>query len=58
MHFGIDGQAGGFVGFLILAGAIGLIAVIVFTLVAQFATESNDGPPETRHTDDEDEVPL
>lgn len=58
MHFGIDGQSGGIIGTIILVGAVGLVAFIVLTTIFQRAAGTDDGPPEVKHRDDEDEVPL
>ena len=58
MHFGIDGQSGGIIGAIILMGAVGLVAFVVLTTIFQRAAGSNDGPPEVKHPEDEDEVPL
>lgn len=57
MHFGIDGQSGGLVGFVIVAGAICLVAFIVITTVLQRVAGSRSEPPQQVSETDEEVLP-
>lgn len=57
MHFAIDGQSGGLVGFVIVAGAICLVAFIVVTTVLQRVAGSRDGASRQMSEADEEVLP-